>query len=528
MKNDIKDWFEKVESLRWAGAIWSKDELPVEIIQTHISVVLLGKDRVLKLKKPVNFGFLDYSTLKKRRAACESEVELNRRLCPEIYFGAKAIIESKYGILRLVGEGTIVDYGVLMKRLPEEKMLDRMVENDSIAESMISPIAEKLQAFHQTARRGDDVDEFGSIENIRYNWEENFEQTKPYIDRTISEADFELIRVWVYRWLKTNENLLKTRLAKGHICDGHGDLRCESICVLDRICIFDCIEFNERFRCADVANEAAFLAMDLVAYGRPDLGYFFYERYVEIAGDDQLFKLYSFYRCYRAFIRGKVLSFQLDEKEISPEMHTSAKEKAKNYFRIAADSTKQLQKPTIVMVGGLSGTGKTSIARGIAGELGLRVVSSDAVRMSLFGDKKKRSDYRKGKYDDESNQLTYQKMIENGVELLKKDGGVVLDATFSRIADRENVQRIAHSVGAECRMVECRLSLETVRQRLRLRAEKKDGLSDANWEIYQNQRANFEPIKMSEADHLVIDTQDDLLRNCQLAADWLRVNCDLD
>ena len=527
MKNNLDKWFEMIGSLRYADSIWREDKLPVEIIQTHISVILLGKDRVLKLKKPRDFGFLDYTTLEKRRLACNKEVELNGRLCPEIYLGTQAIVEDEFGF-HFSDEGNIVDYGVLMKRLPAERMLYRLVLEDNITEKIIEQIAEKLSNFHQNARRGEDVNAFGSLETIRNNWEENFEQTESYIDRTISKADFELIRTWVHQWLKGNENLHYKRVEQGHICDGHGDLRCESICISKTICIFDCIEFNERFRCADVANEAAFLAMDLEAYGRPDLGYFFYETYAEKAEDEQLFELFSFYRCYRAFIRGKVLSFQLDEKELSKEAHRAAKKRAENYFRIAADSARQLLEPTIIIVTGLSGTGKTSVARGIAGELGLRVVSSDAIRDSLFGEDKKNSDYGGGKYDAESNRLTYQKMFDKGFEFLKKDGGVILDATFSRTADREKVKQMAESFGAKCRLIECRLSPEMVRTRLDLRAEKKDGLSDANWQIYLRQKADFEPVEMGENEHLVIDTENDLLSNCRQAADWLRTNSSID
>lgn len=522
MKNDIKEWFEKVESLRWAGTIWLESELPVEIIQTHISVILLGKTRVLKLKKPVDFGFLDYSTLEKRRLACESEVDLNSRLCPEIYLGTKAIIESKYRIFRFTGEGEIFDYGVLMKRLPEERMLDRLVMDNTITEAMISGIAKKLNTFHQTARRVADVDVFGSLKTIRYNWEENFEQTEAFIDRTISQSDFQKVKVWVERWLKENENLLKERVENGHICDGHGDVRCESICVINGICIFDCIEFNKRFRCGDVANEAAFLAMDLDAYGRPDLGFFFFEQYAKEAGDDQLFKLYRFYRCYRAFVRGKVLSFQLDEAELSEETRRSAKQKAKNYFAIAIGSARQIQTPTVIIVAGLSGTGKTSVARAIAGGLGVRVVSSDAVRQTLFGGDKKPTDFGKEKYDQESNRLTYQQMFEKGFEFLKNYGGVIFDATFSRAAEREKIIQKAATLSADCRLIECRLSPEIVSQRLKMRAEKKDGLSDANWQIYNRQKANFEPIEMSDDKHFIIDTEKDLSANLGEITDWLR------
>lgn len=523
MKNGMHKWFQTVERLRRSDSVWSEDDLPVEMIQTHISVILLGKHRVLKLKKPVDFGFLDYTTLENRRKACDREVELNSRLCPEIYLGTQPIIEENEEF-RFSDEGNIIDYGVLMKRLPEARMLDRMVAENNVTEEMLVQIAEKLNEFHKTARRGKDVDAFGNLETIRFNWEENFRQTKPYIDRTISHSDFELIREWVKNWLCENEDLLNKRVEQGHICDGHGDLRCESVCISNGIYIFDCIEFNDRFRCADVANEAAFLAMDLAAYGRPDLGHFFYERYSEIAGDEDLIKLFSFYRCYRAFVRGKVLSFQLDEPELSDGQHKSAKKRAEVYFKIAASSAKQLENPTIIMVAGLSGTGKTSVARAIAGELGLRVVSSDAVRKSLFPENGKSTEYGKGIYSEDSRRLVYQKMIENAVEIFQNDGSVILDATFQRAADRELVKQTADSLGAQCRLIECRLDPNLVRKRLNLRAERRDGLSDATWETFKNQRSDIKSFEIEGEAHLVLDTEKNLSENTLKAAAWLREN----
>ncbi len=520
MKIDTQDWFGIVERLRHAEALWPEDDLPVEIKQTHISVILLGKHLVLKLKKPVDFGFLDYTTPEKRQRACELEVELNRRLCPEIYLGTQPVI-AEGGEFHYSGSGAVVDYGVLMKRLPEARMLESLVSDSTITESDIVRIAEKVAAFHKTARRGPEVDRYGSLKTIRFNWQENFDQTAPYIDRTISSADFTVIRDWVHQWLEENEEILIQRVKRGHICDGHGDLRCESICVTNGICIFDCIEFNERFRCSDVANEAAFLAMDLAAFGRPDLGYFFFERYSEIAGDEELFELFPFYRCYRAFVRGKVLSFQLDEPEVSTEKRALAKQRAEKYFRIALASVNKLQMPTIVAVVGLSGTGKTSVARALGGDLGMRVVSSDAVRKSLFGENDTTLGYGEGIYSPESSRLTYQEMIKKGVEIVQKTGGVILDATFLRASHREEVIQKAASVGAQCRFIECRLAPEEVRRRLNLRAEKKDGLSDATLETYEHQIKEFEPIEDEGGGHLVLDTETELLENSRRAAEWL-------
>jgi aminoglycoside phosphotransferase family enzyme/predicted kinase len=522
MKKENQDWFEMIGRLRESEAVWPADELPVELIQTHISVLLLGKSRVIKIKKPVNFGFLDYSTLELRRLACEREVELNRRLCPEVYLGVRSIIEDEAGI-RFSGKRTALEYCVLMKRLPEERMLDRMVEDNRVREADIAGIATRLGKFHASARRGPEVDALGAIETVRYNWEENFEQAQPYQDRTITTSDFEKIRDWVSSWLSDNEELLRRRVADGHVCDGHGDLRCESVCITNGIHIFDCIEFNERFRCEDVAAEVAFLAMDLEAYGRPDLGYRFYERYGEEAGDEEIFKLFSFYRCYRAFVRGKVLSFQLDEAEMSDAQKRSATQTARDYFAIAARCAEpKLQTPAMIAVSGHSGTGKTSVARAIAGELGSRVVSSDVVRLSLFGDDEAPVGYGEGRYSEESDRLTYQKMLERGVELLREDGSVVLDATFLRAADREEAQRTAESNGAFWRLIECRLAPEKVHDRLEMRARKQDGFSEATWETYKMQRVEEKEEPTEFNAHLVLDTDQPLSEISRQAVDRLR------
>ncbi|NNE67038.1 MAG: AAA family ATPase [Pyrinomonadaceae bacterium] len=522
MKKEFKDWIELVGRLRRSDAVWPGEKLPVEFKQTHISVLLLGETRVMKLKKPVNFGFLDYSTLERRHFACEREVELNRRLCPGTYLGVRSIIEDEKGI-RLSEGGPALEYGVLMNRLPKACMLDEMVRRNTITESDIARIAKRLSEFHRSARRGPDVDVFGGMETIRYNWNENFEQAEPFIGRTVTELDFETIRDWVSSWLEENEEFLNERVEGGHVCDGHGDLRCESICVENGISIFDCIEFNERFRCADVAAEAAFLAMDLDAFGRPDLGYYFYECYSRESGDKELFKLFSFYRCYRAFVRGKVLSFQLDEPEITGKQHKVAKRNARNYFDIAARSTEpNFDKPTMVVVSGLSGTGKTSIARAIACDLGSRVVSSDVVRRSLFGDEESPVEYGEGKYDKKANRLTYQKMIERGIEFLRNDGCVILDATFQRTADRQEVRRRAESVGAAFRLIECRLSPDRIRERLDLRASRNDGLSKATWETYKMQRSELNEGGTGLVADLVLETDGSLSEVSRRALNWLR------
>ena len=523
-KTNLSAWLKVVERLRHAPE-WPEDELPIEMKQTHISVLLLSRNYVIKLKKPVDFGFLDYTTLNKRLKACEDEIRLNRRLCPDTYIGLGGVINVD-GQIRFSGRtGKIVDYCVWMKRLPDELMLDRMVANDTVTEAVIDRVAARLCEFHAGASRGTEIARWGSLAEIRHNWEENFIQTEPFIDRTISATAFEAIRSWVNEEIETKADLFIHRAREGWIVDGHGDVRCESVCVKDEaICIYDCIEFNDRFRCDDVASEAAFLAMDLDARGRPDLGYFFTEAYQRRTGDRDLFTLLPFYRCYRAYVRGKVMSFRLNEAEFSEEERRVAAERAGNFFDLARRYASRLKKPVVIAVGGLSGTGKTAVARAIAGELGLRVVSADAMRHSLFGEAKRPVPYGEGAYTAEASRITYQTMIERGRELLGDDRGVILDATFLRHEDRTAAERMSMTAAAEWRLIECRLAPELVHKRIEERAARKEGLSDATWEIYLRQRDEI-GILCGESDsrRLALDTGGDLAATARAATDWLRL-----
>ncbi len=496
-------WIERVAALHqlpeWCGEPW---------IQTHISVVLLGKDRVLKLKKPVNFGFLDYTTPEKRLAACRAEVALNSRLSPDIYLGVETI-----------GDGETLDYGVLMKRLNPDRMLDQLVRRGEVTEAMIRDIAATLARFHDQARRGPDVDRYGQLSAIEGNWRENFLQTERPAWAEVAPRERELVRRWVKKELAQGAARFEARVTGGHIVDGHGDLRCESINISERTYIFDCIEFNERLRCGDTASEVAFLAMDLDARGRPDLAYYFVEEYLRLRPDSGLLALQPFYRCYRAFVRGKVAGFRLAETEFSAEEQRAAKAEAIHYFELARRYADRLAEKTLVVVSGLSGSGKTSIARAIAGELGWRVISTDSVRRDLFGDAKSPSGYGEGVYGPQQSAQTYQALFERAAEPLAVEGGVVLDGTFAGDDRRASVAATAAAFGARLRVIECTLAPERVRERLARRAELGDGLSDANWEIYVRQSAAHRPWGGGA---LRLDTAEALPSAAHRATDWLR------
>ena len=288
----------------------------VDFVQTHISSVFLTPDRAYKLKKPVHFGFLDFSTVELREKNCKAEVELNRRLAPEIYLGAVPVTLAD-GELSIDGQGEVVDWLVVMRRLEEEKLGVRVLERGELGERQIDQLVEILVPFYDEARTGEGVDRYGTIEAVKFNTDENFAQTEASVGKLISRHRFEHIRDWTDRFYRENAELFESRIAEGRIRESHGDLHLGNIFCDDPPVIFDCIEFNERFRCGDVAVDLAFLAMDLDFRGRPDLAARLIDGYVAASGDRRLPELLDFYKCYRAYVRGKIAAFTASDPALA-------------------------------------------------------------------------------------------------------------------------------------------------------------------------------------------------------------------
>ena len=306
----------------------------VELEQTQMSFIFLTDEYVYKVKKPVNLGYLDYTTLEKRKFYCHKEVELNSRLCPDIYLGVVPITRHQ-GRFSIATEGKAIEYAVKMRRLPRELMMDVLLEKNSVSAEMITRLAEKLVAFHRQAETNKKISSFGKVDTIGRNTEENFKQTEKYFGKTISSRQYQQIKNYTRSFIKENTAFFQKRIKEGRIRDCHGDLHTAHVCFENGICIYDCIEFNDRFRYGDVASEVAFLAMDLDHHGRADLGRKFVDNYVALSQDSELQKLISFYKCYRAYVRGKVASFKLDDPHISTEEKTRILAVAKRYFELA-------------------------------------------------------------------------------------------------------------------------------------------------------------------------------------------------
>ncbi len=305
-------------------------ELGGKLLQTHTSWVIVLEEVVYKIKKPVNFSFLDYSTLEKRRENCEREVILNRRLCPRVYIGVVPISEVK-GRWVIEDDSNVVEWAVKMRRIPEESLLVSRLEKTT--EREIKEVAKVVAEFHLSSERRD---EFGRPEVMKFNTDENFEQTRKYVGITVSREDYEFIRDRTNRFYEVYRDLFYKRIREGRIRDGHGDIRLEHVAFLkEGVCIFDCIEFNERFRCGDVLNDMCFLSMELDLFGREDLRRAYEEEYLRITKDPEANIFLPFFKCYRAYVRGKVNSFLLDDPHLPEDEKKKALERARRLFSLA-------------------------------------------------------------------------------------------------------------------------------------------------------------------------------------------------
>jgi aminoglycoside phosphotransferase family enzyme len=306
----------------------------VKYIQTHVSSLFLTGKYVYKLKKPVDFGFLDFTTPELRRRCCEKELELNRRLAPSVYLRV-ASINDENGTLVIDGAGEAVDWVVVMRQLDEALLGPEVLAAGELTADKIDAVVDIMVPFYQQAATGPGIDEFGRIDVVKFNTDENFEQTAGNVGTAISAQQYDQIRSYTDRFYTLQQDLFERRISGGWIRECHGDLHLGNIFFESPPVIFDCIEFNERFRCSDVAVDLAFLVMDLDFQGRPELAQRVVDRYVEQSGDDELPKLIGFYACYRAYVRGKIACFTAADPALDEQARSEQIGLAQRYFALA-------------------------------------------------------------------------------------------------------------------------------------------------------------------------------------------------
>lgn len=493
------------------------DTSSVTMKQTHISWVFIGDKKVLKIKKPVDFGFLDFTSLDKRKHFCHEEVRLNKRLCPDIYIGAVPLTKSEKGY-EINGAGEPVEWIVLMNRMPEEGMMGDLILQDSISQDDIDAIIDNLVPFYEKAEGGKDIKIFGSIDTVKENTRENFEQTTGFIDKLFSKKLHEHLNSWNESFISQNTELFNRRISGEKIKEGHGDLYSANIC-FDRkekkVHIFDCIEFNDRFRNGDIAVDVAFLAMDLDYHGLAWLSRYFISEFVKRTNDQEMQKLIDFYKCYRAVVRGKIGCFTWASEGIPEDIKQGAAVNADRYFRLAGRYAGFGRKPSLYVVFGLSGSGKSTLAQRLAEEKDARVFNSDVVRKEIVAgissNEKHLEAFGEGIYSKEMSQRTYRAISRLAGKELMIGNSVICDATYSDRIWREDLLNLADAAKADIKFIHCECQEEVVKKRLDNRLKEKDSPSDGRWEIYLQQKKNFAPLNHLQGEILVeVDTAGDV------------------
>jgi aminoglycoside phosphotransferase family enzyme/predicted kinase len=481
-----------------------------EVRETHISWVFLHADTVFKVKKPVNFGFLDFSGLEQRRLACENEARLNARLAPGVYLGVVPVTRRTDGVHELAGSGPIVDWAVKMRRLDDSDRADLRLAEGRLSHEQLERLARALARFHRAAPSNTEIGAFGRVECIRRNVQENFAQAHPLLSELVSESQQREVEAAQLGFLERHHALFEQRIQGGRIRDGHGDLRLEHVYIdaAGEPTIIDCIEFNERFRFADVCADVAFLSMDLAFQGRVDLKERFLAAYAEESADHDLYALVDFYESYRAYVRAKIGALSLRSAPLPARK--ALESQVRRHFLLALASERSPDSaPRVFALAGLIASGKSTLARALAAEIAAPRISSDRTRKALRG-VSATTPLADGAFDANSSEAAsdavYREVLRRAAVVLESGRSVVLDASFRSAAARNAARDLARRADAPFLLIECQAPIDVCRARLAER-ERGPSESDGRSQIFEQFVAQYEPIRgLPAGEHLVVDT----------------------
>ncbi|MFP4299782.1 MAG: AAA family ATPase [Spirulinaceae cyanobacterium] len=468
-------------------------ETPISVEQTHASFVFLTGEYAYKVKKAVDFGFFDYSTLDKRKHFCQEEIRLNQALAPEIYLEVIPITQTddRY---TLNSKGEIVEYTLKMRQFPQECLWSNLFEQGKLTSDLMMELGRVVADFHFNAHTDEYIRSFGKIEQIKPAFTENYRQSKPYINRGQTQKQFDETQQFTDSFFDGEQDLFTQRREQNWIRECHGDLHLKNICLWKgEVRLFDRIEFNEPFRFVDVMYDVAFAKMDLDVRQRPDLGNAFLNTYIEHTGDWEGLQILPLYLTRQAYVRAKVTSFLIDDPNVSENQKENAIAKASQYYKLAWQYT-QLNQGKLWIMSGLSGSGKTTIARQLARQEDAIHIRSDAVRKHLagIGLNEKGDD---SMYTAEMSQKTYNRLLELSKMLVQRGFKVILDAKYDRVALRHPVIEFSQNHNIPLEILHCHAPLEVLRDRLITRS---NDISDATPDLLQRQQANAEPFTEGE------------------------------
>ncbi|MEG3989651.1 AAA family ATPase [Microcoleus sp. S28C3] len=485
---------------------------PVQLIQTHASFVLLTGDYTYKIKKPVNFGFFDYSTLEKRQHFCTQELLMNRRTAPEIYLEVLPVIKIGDSFqlrsnLPATTPAEVVEYALKMREFPQDSLLLSLLEHGLLTEQLMADLGREVAKFHSTAISNSYLRTFGEVSQIRAAIDNNYLISQKYIGGPQTQVQFQETKDYTDEFFEKNQELFNRRIANNKIRECHGDLHLRNIAFWqDKILLFDCIEFNEDFRLVDVMYDVAFTVMDLESRGRRDLGNAFLNTYIEQTGDWEGLQLLPLYLSRQAYVRAKVTSLMLDDAAISTAQKAEISQTASHYYKLAWQYT-QPRRGKLTLMSGLSGSGKSTAARYLARRTGAIHIRSDAVRKHLGGIS---LNERGGQdlYSDEMTAQTYGRLLELGIILADRGWDVILDAKFDRQNLRTDAINQAQSHGLPLQIIYCTAPIEVLRERLQ---QRRGDIADATAELLSSQQAAFEPFtELEQISVNIVDTAQDL------------------
>jgi len=473
---------------------------PVEVRETHISVVFLTPQHAWKLLKPVQFDFLDFSTCEARHAECCNEVRLNRRLAPNVYLDVVPVTqpessplseseeEAEQTELTVGGSGQPVDWLIKMQRLPDDATLEARIEQGTAGERELETLLDVLVPFFEASERGPGISTSGESSTLRQNVLENvsaFETCAP------PTADVTVLRSMQLQYLAAHEALFRERVKQEWIRDGHGDLRAEHVYFTDPPVIVDCIAFNDRFRQADVLDEICFLATDLQRLGRDDLATYLVNRYRQRMDDPAPDSLAGYFQSYRYSVRAKVACLRVGEQSGTDK--TDSLQQAAALIQRAVAALQPYHRPWCIVFCGVSGSGKSTVARLLAEQVGAVRLASDVIRKELHGVHPADHTADPELYSRRANERTYATLLEQAGEWLQRGASVLLDATFGRRADRERAKAQAEEFGGRFLLVELRIAAAVAEQRIRDRQTSENDVSDADVAVLKQQLQRFEP-----------------------------------
>lgn len=480
-----------------------------ELIETHISWVLLTGEYAYKIKKPMNFGFLDFTELGQREHFCNEELRLNQRLTEGLYLEVLPITGSAEAP-QIAGEGAAIEYALKMRQFPQGQMLTTLQANGELDAGHIDQMARQIAEFHLQTPKVPAEQPFGSPESVMAPVEQNFEQIRPLLSDKADLQQLDNLQAWARSSFERLEGLFAARKANGFTRECHGDIHLGNATVIDgKVVIFDCIEFNEPFRKTDVWADTAFLAMDLEDRGLKCLARRFVSQYLELTGDYEGLEVLNFYKAYRALVRAKIALFSMPANADGVQRATSLRT-YRNYANLA-ESYSAIPSRLLAITHGVSAVGKSHVAMRLVEALGAVRVRSDVERKRLFGEQQQAEagHLQTGIYDQDASAATYQRLQQLAATILRAGFPVVLDATYLKQAQRQAAAEVASSTGVPLLILDCQAPEAVIASWLAQRQAQNTDPSDATLEVVKAQQASREPLDEVELQQSTrVETQD--------------------